>query len=104
MRTVSLPFNAPTNPFVHAYHPDHDNKDARFQPLGAGVESPTVTRVLSFTFTPAPPPASNALGWGSAVIGGTFSETVTGLHRAPLTVTGTFELRRVSEIGLITTN
>ncbi len=30
-RTIQIPYNDPTNPFVHQYHPDHDNKDARFE-------------------------------------------------------------------------
>ncbi len=104
VRSVPLLFNASTNPFVHAYHPDHDNKNARFEPLGAGAESPTVTRALSFSFAPTAPATSSSIGWGSTVLGGTYIETVTGIHRDPLTVTGTFELRRVSELGAITTN
>ena len=104
VRTVPLAFNAATNPFVHAYHPDHDNRDARFQPLAAGIESPNITRALSFTFSPAAPATSSGIGWGSTVLGGTYAETITGAHKAPLTVTGTFELRRISELGAITTN
>ena len=105
VRTVPLAHNAPTNPFVHAYHPDHDNRNARFDaPTSAGVESPTISRALSFAFSTTPPSGTSAQGWGSSVIGGTYSETVTGIHRNPIVVTGTFELRRVSEIGSITTN
>ena len=105
VRTVPLLFNASTNPFVHTYHPDHDNKSADFsKALGAGVESPEVNRVLSFSFATTAPPNSSSIGWGSTVLGGTFSETVTGIHKAALTVSGTFELRRISEIGAITTN
>jgi hypothetical protein len=102
VRTVPLAYNAPTNPYVHTYHPDHDNRNARFDaPL---AESPPITRECSFTFTTTPPAGSSAQGWGSSVIGGTYSETITGLHRKPSLVTGTFELRRVSELGSITTN
>jgi hypothetical protein len=101
--TVSLPFNDATNPFVHQYHPDHDNKDARFQPVGAGVESFTVGRALTFTFSSSPPPGTSSIGWGSTVVAGTYAETLTGLHKQSVTVSGTFELRRVSEIGTITT-
>jgi hypothetical protein len=98
---------ASTNPYVHTYHPDHDNRDARFNLtplLDPFVESPAISRELSFTFAASPPPGSSALGWGSTVLGGTYSETVTGLHRQPLTALGTFELRRVSELGALTTN
>jgi hypothetical protein len=39
------------NPFVHTYHPDHDNLDARFeQPVPQGTESYAVRR--TFTLTP----------------------------------------------------
>ena len=48
-------------------------------------------------------------GWGSSVIGGTYAETIQGLHKDTtgvgtgdgLHITGTFELRRASEIGSI---
>jgi hypothetical protein len=99
--TITVPFNDPTNPFVHQYHPDHDNKDARFQPLGAGVESHNISRACTFTFTTIPPPGSSSIGWGSSIIGGTYAETITGVHKNPITVSGTFELRRASEIGTL---
>jgi hypothetical protein len=105
VRTFQLGHNAPTNPFVHTYHPDHDNRNARFDAnLPAGVESPAITRQMSFEFTTTPPAGSSAQGWGASVIGGNYAETIQGVHKSPLTVTGTFELRRVSEIGSITTN
>lgn len=102
--TVSIPFDDPTNPFVHRYHPDHDNKDPRGAPLPAGVESYSLIRTLSFQLTPTPPAGSTATGWGSTTIGGNFTEVITGLHKNPVTLTGTFELRRASEIGALTVN
>ncbi len=104
VRTINIAFNERTNPFVHAYHPEHDNRDARGNLLSTPIESPDLSRVCSFTFSPTAPAGSSSAGWGSTILGGTYSETVTGLHKATLTVTGTFELRRVSEIGSITTN
>jgi len=96
---VNVPFNDPTNPFVHAYHPDHDNKDARGGPL---VEAPNITRTCKFTFTAQPPAGSSpAIGWGSSVIGGTYEETMTGVYKDPLILSGTFELRRASDIGTL---
>jgi hypothetical protein len=101
--TVQVPYTDPTNPFLHQYHPDHDNKSPRGAPLPAGVESQNITRVCSFTFTAAPPPGStaSATGWGSSVIGGTYSEVLSGLHKNNITVGGTFELRRASELGIL---
>lgn len=101
---VTIPFDDPTNPFVHAYHPDHDNRDARLAALTAGVESYNITRRLAFTFTSSPPDGTSITGWGTTIYGGTYSETIEGLHKTPLTVSGTFTLRRVSEISDITLN
>jgi len=98
---ISLPYNDPTNPFVHSFHPDHDNKDARFAPVGEGVESYTVNRAATFTFASTPPSGGVVAGWGSNVIGGTYRETITGLHSSSIQLDGTFELRRVSEIGTL---
>lgn len=112
-RTITIPWNDPTNPFVHQYHPDHDNKDPKGNALGKGFESYTIEREVTFTFTDAPPPGSSiTTGWGSSVIGGTYAETLQGLHKDStgvgtgdgLHITGTFELRRVSEIDTISVN
>ena len=110
VRKITVPFNDPTNPFVHQYHPDHDNKDAKGNALIAGQESYNIEREVTFTFTASPPPGSTVTsGWGSAVIGGTYGEVVQGLHKDSagvgtgdgLHLTGTFELRRASELGSI---
>lgn len=104
-RRVIIPFNDRTHPFVHAYHPDHDNKGPGVSNasvnLPAGVESYDLQRDISLTFSPTAPAGSSPTGWGSSRIGGTYAETFTGLHRQTITVSGTFELRRVSEIGSI---
>jgi hypothetical protein len=97
---IKTPFDDPTNPFVHQYHPDHDNKSGQ-KPLGEGEESYDVSRQVSFTFSEAPPEGGSAIGWGSSVIGGTYSEVVSGLHKQSITITGTFQLRRASELGTL---
>jgi len=38
------------------------------------------------------------------VIGGNYTETLSGLHRQDITTSGTFTLRRASEDGAITIN
>ncbi|MDA9829957.1 hypothetical protein N9C66_01330 [Akkermansiaceae bacterium] len=109
-QTIDIPFNDPTNPFVHKYHPDHDNKSASGSALTAGQESYNVSREVTFTFTASPPEGSIITGWGSSVIGGNYAETIQGLSKDTLGVgtgdgiqlSGTFELRRVSEIGELT--
>lgn len=101
---VSTSYDESTNPFVHRFHPDHDNKDDRGQPLNEGVESHTISRAMTFELTTTPPAGSPAAGWGSTVIGGNYHETLSGLSRDDMVVSGTFELRRVSELGELTEN
>jgi hypothetical protein len=108
VRNITIGYNDPTNPFVHSYHPDHDNKDARPDgtviPLSNGDESYTITRTCSFEFTTSPPAGTSPLGWGSSVIGGNYSEALGGLHKESVNVSGTFTLRRVSENGTLIVN
>lgn len=97
---IQIPFDDPTNPFVHTYHPDHDNLDASFSlPLESGDESYDIERVCEFTFTSSPPDESNILGWGTTILGGTYAETITGINSQPLQVRGTFTMGRISEIA-----
>ncbi len=98
---IALPYDDPTNPFVHQFHPDHDNKNARFEPAAEGVESYTINRATTFNFTTTPPSGGTVAGWGSTVIGGTYSEVISGLHSSSIQLSGTFELRRASEIGTL---
>jgi len=97
---ITHSYNDPVNPFIHTYHPDHDNLDARFKTnLGAGKESYTVVRACTFSFTSSPPDGSKVSGWGTTVLGGNYSETLTGLNKVTLSVSGTFAMRRISEIA-----
>ena len=108
VRNITVPFTDVTNPFVHTFHPDHDNLDARPDgtrtPLANGVESYSITRQCTFQFSSAAPAGTSSIGWGSSVIGGTYSEVLTGLHKSVINVSGSFTLRRASEIGAITLN
>jgi len=85
------------NPFVHRYHPDHDNLDARFeQQLPEGRESFSVTRQVTLEFTGIDPLGLNPPGWGSSELGGNYRETIHGLHRNDLRIAGTFRLVRIT--------
>ncbi|MFM1749265.1 MAG: hypothetical protein RLZZ188_2931 [Verrucomicrobiota bacterium] len=99
---IGLAHNDPTNPFVHTYHPDHDNRDARFQPLPAGVESYAVSRSIRLNFSSTSgliTPDADSASWGASKMVGSYVETVTGLRKEPIVAAGSFELRRVSEIA-----
>lgn len=100
---ITLDPNFPTNPFRHKYHPDHDNKDRLFQPLPPNLpaEQQEVYRVsrnveLSFSATDPAGAALSSIEYGDSVIGGTYRETITGLHKTSLIVSGTFRLTRVN--------
>ena len=100
---VALGHNANTNPFVHTYHPDHDNLDARFEnQLPAGEESYPINRSITFGFQPTLGTGTIEPGWGSTTVGGTYTETISGLRATPITVSGTFTLRKVTDVQTLT--
>ncbi len=110
--TVTLGYDArASNPFLHTYHPDHDNLDATFKTLLAqGSESYDVQRQITLTITP-PGNDFKSLISANHSVNGVYSETITlkGLARAGGTndtrvfqARGDFSLNRVSEISQIT--
>jgi len=100
-----------SNPFLHAYHPDHDNLNATFKTLlPQGSESYQVERQITLSLTP---PSDDFAGLVSASssLSGTYREIILlkGLARAGGTndtrrfeVRGDFNLNRVSAISRIT--
>ena len=56
---------------------------------------------MSFSFAATAPAGTSSTGYGSSVIAGTYAEIITGLRKDTLSVTGTIELHRVSEIGVL---
>jgi len=99
---VSLDYQDPLNPFKHRYHPDHDNWDPRYENvISEGKESFTVARALSLQFTEDDPEDLTSADWGDFEVGGLYSEEITGLHRAPIHVSGVFRLTHVSDVGVL---
>ena len=47
--------------------------------------------------------AASVASLGSTIIGGTYTETITGIHKDPIEMSGSFELRRASEDGTLVT-
>ncbi len=114
--TIILPPTHPSNPFYHRYHPDHDQDcdcDALYTSgtpehtacVDGCAESFELERTLELTFAAADPTVGPAEDprpdWGVTRVAGTYLETVSGLHRLPLEVAGTFTLRRVSDQGAL---
>ncbi len=121
--TVNVPFTAriflyrddPLNPFLHRYHPDHDDLEGVNRntiTLSSNFESYTVQRDLSLTFLATDPDGQNPPGWNDSVLGGTYQETIQGLMAATrtiqgvdtpqqnsITVKGTFRLNHLSDVG-----
>jgi hypothetical protein len=93
---AAIAYDDALNPFKHIYHPDHDNLDERFeQKLVEGKEAFTVTRLVSCQFSSTDPLGMNPPGWGDTELGGTYRETISGLHRSAIQVAGTFRLVRI---------
>lgn len=96
--TFTLERGAATNPFLHAFHPQHDNLDTDFTTgLLVDRESYEITRTIELSVD-APAAGSNAPSWGSDQLGGTYTETITGLRKLPVTVKGKFTLSRIPKI------
>lgn len=100
-----------SSPFVHEYHPDHDNLGVTFKNLlPQGSESYTIQRDITLAVTP-PENNFSSLVSANRTVNGTYSEVITllGLARAGGTnhtrrfeVRGDFTLNRVSSIAQIT--
>lgn len=97
-----------TNPFLHTYHPDHDNLNAEFNAaLGRGHESYHVERRLTFRLTPAGDDF-DSLTRGATQLGGVFEESLifTGKNNETkqYDVRGAFVLNRISELEQLITD
>lgn len=94
-----------TNPFRHKFHPDHDNLDATYQ--NGSAEAAQVGRQITINLdsrypaNPLIPAGTPPPGWGESRVGGTYEEQLTGLHKNPITVHGSFELQRVTVIDVL---
>jgi hypothetical protein len=104
---ITIAANDPLNPFLHKYHPDHDNLDTKFNPLELNStpsylwESPEVRRRITLELSDVLPYANAtadeaiALDWGGANWGGYYREVIQGLHKNAVTVKGYFVIRQV---------
>ncbi len=97
--TVPLGYDDAVNPFKHRYHPDHNNLNARYD--GPQQECPDVARQISFTFSATDPENTTLAGWGDNQLGGIYNETITGLHKNPVTAQGIFRLHRASTVAVL---
>lgn len=105
---VDLSYDDPaSNPFLHGYHPDHDNLQADFTSAeDRGRESYTVRRTLRLTVK-TPADDFESLTSGGRVLHGDYAETVAFLGEGDDSLTfdalGSFTLRRILEVSHLTT-
>ncbi len=113
--TVRLDYaDQQSNPFLHTYHPDHDNLDATFKtPLLQGVESYTIVRNITLAVTPPADDFASLTAAGQQ-LGGTYAETIevlglvrqVGSTNTPDTrefeVRGAFTLNRINDVPTLT--
>lgn len=97
-----------SNPFLHTFHPDHDNLDAAYsQSLPAGNESWSVTRSIRIRIRP-PGSDFKALTVSADRVDGVYEESfvLTGAAADSKTnqVSGQFFLRRISDVPVLTRN
>lgn len=98
---ITYPPDSASNPFFHRFHPDHDNRDAFYEPLPEPVEVPMIQRTIGLTICDAAStnpecdlqtdPAA-----GSSLIAGKFHDRVDGLHKNSAIARGDLRLRRLT--------
>jgi len=95
-----------SNPFLHTYHPDHDNLDAFFKPISKpGVESYDINRQITLSFTPPDDDDFNSRTVGAANMQGVYLENIvlkgSDSQSRTIVTKGTFVLNRVSSIATL---
>ena len=93
----------PTNPFLHKYHPDHDNRGEGVSYANFKQEVNRVTRDVTLVFdaTPLSNPTNPPPGWGVTVLGGTYTEQIRGLAKGPIKLQGTFTINLATDVDLL---
>lgn len=100
--TLNVGYTDPLNPFIHRFHPDHDNLDERFEnTIAEGNESYSFSRAITLSFEEQDPEQLGLPEWGDTLVGGTYTEDLVGVHKRTIRVEGTFRLSRVSSIGAL---
>ncbi|MDT8437621.1 MAG: hypothetical protein RQ729_01275 [Wenzhouxiangellaceae bacterium] len=97
--TMVIGSELPTNPFLHRFHPDHDNRDAQF--LNFRQEAYQVVREMRLILVEQDPRGTTPPGWGETLVGGFFEESITGLHKNTIFTSGEFRLRRISSVPVL---
>ncbi|HXP62564.1 MAG TPA: hypothetical protein VN829_18840 [Dongiaceae bacterium] len=93
-----------SNPFLHTYHPDHDNLDSTFryqQPIG--VESYQIDRQITLQVAPSANDFNSLTHFGQTFSGFYYETiTLTGAGARTFNAAGWFSLNRLSPIATLT--
>ncbi len=102
-RAITLDYDDPLNPFKHRYHPDHGMERARatVRADGSNSEWYTVTREIELAFSAEDPELGDTARWGDRIHGGTYRETLVGIHKEMLYVEGLFRLTKVVDVPVL---
>lgn len=90
----------PTNPFLHKYHPDHDNLAGDYKTFSPEVNKIERDVLLEFASVPSNPD-NPPLGWGITVLGGTYTEQIRGLAKGPIKIQGNFTVNLATDVDLL---
>ena len=95
-----------SNPFLHTYHPDHDNLNAEFKGImDRGEESYDVERRITLQFLPLPSDFGSLTAAGSR-LAGNYNEDIIfkgrGSDQRLVQTAGTFQLTRISPVDTLT--
>lgn len=97
--------NQASNPFLHTYHPDHDNKDAEFEnQFGPGIESYGVNREITLSLSPAENDFESVSRGGTQILGEYYETIVFDAGQSEKMtnrVSGHFVLNRIMNLGTI---
>lgn len=113
--TYTLAADDSVNPFRHAYHPDHDGLDAKFKTKLPSGDDPnnyievikpelfSISNTVSLVWADAPAAGGSSALWNpSEKVEGELYFQVDGLRReGPILMQGSFELRRISQVGTL---
>jgi hypothetical protein len=99
--------NQVSNPFLHTYHPDHDNLNARFSAeVPRGRESYTVIRDITLNVTP-PGDDFESRTAGGRTLSGDYVETIRMLGQGAdvrqFETRGFFTLNLITDVAVLTT-
>ncbi|MBQ9431475.1 MAG: hypothetical protein IJU44_07980 [Kiritimatiellae bacterium] len=112
--TFTQAYDDKTNPFVHAFHPQHDNlafnnkKPSKKESGDEGYgeyESWGVTRTVTLKFLADDPSEAAGEHWNRTVTGGEYTERIQGLigQGKPIITRGIFRLTKVNDAADLTT-